>query len=437
MPRDFKQLAGAIAFAAISSTAWAMQPMAPEEAAVTVETFAFYISRQFYDQERGQEISDDLHTALQAGEFAAITDGDVLASELTRRLSAHDRHFSVNFIGRDAVEDAMNADGGEPSTNPDAQMRRENFGFSSVEILPGNIGYLDLQFFWPIDAAAPTATAALEFLGNSNAIIIDLRRNNGGSPSMVQFLASYFLDPAEPVLLNTFLSRRDEQPRQLWSLASHPAGNRPDIPVIILTSGNTGSAAEGLAYHMQALQRATIIGTTTAGAGNPGGLFLTDEGFSIFIATAGSRNPITGTNWEGTGVVPDIPTGSSDALDRALNFLYQELAGDTTEPSDLREIEWAQELLLAQSGQAAQPGPRDLRRYAGDFGNRNFRIEGSELVYQRSGGDAITLIPLGNHRFALPDDSRSRFVFTIDGRGNATALEIVRSSGGGSSYPRS
>ena len=436
MPLHFKQLAGAIAFATVSSTTWAMQPMVPEEASVTVETLATYITDLFYDRERGQQIAADLRTALEAGDFAGITDGDVLASEMTRRLSPHDRHFSVSFIGRQAVVEAMNANDGAPPADPEAQMQRENYGFSRVDILPGNIGYIDLQFFWPIQAAEPTATAALNLLGNTNAIIIDLRRNNGGSPSMVQFLASHFLALGQPVLLNTFLSPDEEQPRELWSLPSHPAGNRPDIPVVILTSGNTGSAAEALPYHMQAMERATIIGSSTAGAGNIGGVFLTDEGFSLFIATAGSRNPITGTNWEGTGVIPDIEVESAEALNRALDFLYTELAGNSADSDGLREIEWARELLRSHTGEIRSPSPRQLSRYAGSFGNRNFRVEGGHLVYHRSGGEPVTLIALSSHRFALPDDNRYRLVFTVDGRGNATALEIVNSGGSGNSYPR-
>lgn len=407
-----------------------------------VASIARIIEDSYFDEARAREIADTLRSAAGTGAFDAQDTPDALAAALTGRLETVDRHFSVRYVGPETAARMMEA-GDTPGASPQpggedpwAGLRRENFGFADIGILPGNIGYIDLRQFAPVRPAEETARAALDFIAHTDAVIIDLRQNVGGAPSMVQYLISHFLDPDEPVVINTFVSRELDYPDQMWSLPVHPAGNRPGVPLIVLTSGNTGSAGEAFPYHLQAMERATIIGETTHGAGNPGRTFFTEEGYAVFVSTGSARNPITGTNWEGRGVTPDVPVPAGDALTTALTRLYDALLADENTGADARQdLQWARELAAA-THTPVRLSERQLRRYAGTYGNRHFSLSGGSLVYTRAGGSPRSLVALGEHRFAIPDNHRYRFVFQPDADGNMEALDMQIAGGGRHTYPR-
>ena len=148
-----------------------------------------------------------------------------------------------------------------------AQLRRENFYFERVERLDGNVGYLDFRQFVDARLAGATAVAAMNFLSNCDAIIIDLRQNGGGEPSMIQLLTSYFFD--EPKHINSFYVRYSDSIEQFWTQAYVPGKKMPDVPLYVLTSSYTFSGAEEFTYNLKNLKRATIIGETTGGGAHP------------------------------------------------------------------------------------------------------------------------------------------------------------------------
>ena len=416
----------------VATAAAAQSPIEVDTRDEAVREIAETISERFYDAERAAQIAADLIAALDAGAFAGFDDGESLATALTTRLSAEDRHFGVNYVGPEAVAAMQRRDGAGParerSADPWAPLRRQNFGFASVEILPGNIGYIDLRQFAPIQPAESTARAALDFIAGTDAVIFDVRQNGGGAPSMVQYLVSHFLQPGGQTLINTFVSRDLEYPNQMWSLPSHPAGNRPDIPLYVLTSARTGSAGEAFPYHLKALERATIIGESTYGAGNPGGTFLTEAGFTIFVSTGSARNPITGTNWEGTGVQPHIETAAGDALDTALANAYAALLDAGSDDGARLTLEWA----LGSLNANAEPvtlSETALARYAGTYGIRTVSVEDGQLIYSRDGRPGAALQPLGDHRFRLEGEDDARFIFVISGSGPADRMDLHLADG--------
>jgi len=422
---------------ASASNAGAESNISREDRDVTVRTIAQYISDLYFDEAKAAEISRSLLSAFEDGAFSSITTAEQLADALTGRLVSEDRHFNVRFIGCEAVEQIMSESAASDSnadTDRQAAMRRINYGFSSVEILPGNIGYIEAKRFYPIALSQKVISSALEFVANTDAVIIDVRQNNGGPPGTVQFLISHFLSGDEPTLINTFITRESEHPIQMWSLPSSPSGNRPNTPLVVLTSGRTGSAAEAFAYHLQAMKRATIIGETTGGAGNPGGSYLTDEGFSIFISTAAARNPITRSNWEGVGVVPDIVVPSAQSLERAREYLYQELLKNANSSAQRLSLEWAQELLNNKQNPVLT-SEENLRRYVGGFGTRDTYIDHGTLMIARKGAQPSMLRSLGNDRFAYDDDDRYRIVFHFDRGGRLASMDILMVDGSVTTYP--
>ncbi len=211
-----------------------------------------------------------------------------------------------------------------PAAYVSERARREaaerNCGFQRVERLDENVGYIKFDTFDDVIVCEETATAALSFVANTRALIVDLRENSGGAPDMVALVASYLFDSR--TLLNTMWTRHTGHTEEFWSRDS-VAGLRfgGAKPVYVLTSSRTYSAAEEFAYDVQALGRATIVGESTRGGAHPVRLRRIDEHFAVGIPHARAINPVTGTNWEGVGVAPDIRVPASDALSRVRELL--------------------------------------------------------------------------------------------------------------------
>jgi tetratricopeptide (TPR) repeat protein len=260
---------------------------------------------------------EHLQAELKKGHFKADTDPVSFARSLTLEAQSitHDKHMRITV--------RMDDGKGEGKADPLAEratmmkkMQEGNYGFKRVELLEGNIGYLDLRGFAQETMGRPTAIAAMRFLQNADAVIIDLRKNGGGDPRMVQLLCSYFFD--KRTHLNSLYYRQGDRTEEFWTLDSLPGHRMADVPLYVLTSDYTFSGAEEFTYDMQTRKRATIIGQTTGGGANPGGTVPINEQFSIFIPTGRAINPVTNTNWEGTGVSPDVAVPAESALDTAV-----------------------------------------------------------------------------------------------------------------------
>jgi C-terminal processing protease CtpA/Prc len=194
--------------------------------------------------------------------------------------------------------------------------RLDNFGIHRVERLDGNVGYLDVRRVAVPENAGPAIAAAMELVAGSYALIIDLRRNGGGAPDGVVFWCSY-LFAEEPTHLNDIFRADTGETRQFWALPYVPGPRYLDRPVSVLTSERTFSGGEDFAYTLQALGRAEVIGETTGGGAHPTRMFPISARLHIAVPFARSVNPVTGTNWQGTGVVPDIAAAEAEALDVA------------------------------------------------------------------------------------------------------------------------
>ncbi len=194
--------------------------------------------------------------------------------------------------------------------------RLDNFGIRRVERLDGNVGYLDVRRV-PVPAnAGPAITAAMELVAGTYALIIDLRQNHGGSPEGVVYWCSYLLEE-HPTHLNDIFHADTGETRQFWALPYVPGTRYVDRPVYVLTSSHTFSGGEDFAYTLQALGRAEVIGETTGGGAHPTRPFPISPAVHIGIPFARSINPVTGTNWQGTGVVPDVAAPQEQAYDVA------------------------------------------------------------------------------------------------------------------------
>ena len=234
--------------------------------------------------------------------------------------------------------------------------RLDNFGIRRVERLDGNVGYLDVRRV-PVPAnAGPAITAAMELVAGTYALIIDLRHNGGGSPEGVVYWCSYLLEE-HPTHLNDIFHADTGETRQFWALPYVPGTRYVDRPVYLLTSSHTFSGGEDFAYTLQALGRAEVIGETTGGGAHPTRPFPISPAVHIGIPFARSINPVTGTNWQGTGVVPDVAVPEEQAYDAAYaRALRHVLALDDVPPPIADEAREALAALPA-APEAVSPSP--------------------------------------------------------------------------------
>jgi hypothetical protein len=300
-----------------------------------IDGIAQAIEDNYFDAARGKAIADTLRR--DAGRYVSATDAE-LAAALTERLRPLDRHFRValqndvpvpadaaprkRMLRRATTGDQLPgmAPRRERPRTPADHRSAAATGIRAVDILAGNVGYLSLGEFahFEFDAVDdPVRTAidtALGHIAGTRAVIIDVRGNRGGSPHLVGYLVSAFVAPDADVY-NTFRSRfgnAREAPAENYARA------RVDVPLAVLIDARTGSAAESFAYTLQQARRAITIGETSGGAANPGAEIDAGNGFTVFVSTGSPINPISGGNWEGGGVKPDVEVPSAQALETAL-----------------------------------------------------------------------------------------------------------------------
>ena len=274
-----------------------------------------------------QQMVEALKAHQAKGDYDAISDGDALAARLTTDLQAvsHDKHLRVDF------SPFKMPPRGQPTPEDEArshqQMERDNCAFDKVEILPNNIGYVKFDGFMDASFCGPTVVAAMGFVAHTDAIIFDLRQNGGGQPAMVTLIASYLFD--RPTHLIDIYNRKEDSTTQNWTLSYLPGPRLTKQPVFVLTSKRTFSGAEEFAFDLKNQKRATIVGETTGGGAHPVSGHTVADYFTIGVPYAKSLDPATRTNWEGTGVEPDVKVPAADALATAEKLAVEKVQAKT------------------------------------------------------------------------------------------------------------
>lgn len=286
----------------------------PEQHAV-VDALIREMNERYVFPAVAKAVEAELKRDKRSGAFATAVSGRQLADLLTIRLRAiaGDKHLAVKYSAQPISVVPQSPP--EDRASELRELQRRNFSPSRVETLEHNIGYLNLRGFDASADAADTISAAMRFVAHTDALIVDLRENGGGYPDGVAQLESYFFD--ERTHLND-MQDRDGTIEETWTfdkVAGPRYGEKRDV--YILTSRNTFSGGEDMAYTMQALKRATVVGEVTGGGANPGSDVRLNSQFRAFIPFARAVNPITKTNWEGKGVQPDIAVSADKALQAA------------------------------------------------------------------------------------------------------------------------
>ncbi|PKB15291.1 S41 family peptidase [Flavobacterium sp. 5] len=422
----------------LTSVAQSNQPtVTAMEQQVVIDSINHLLNKNYVFPETASTMANLLSANLKKGDYTTTTDAVLFSERLTSDLQSisKDRHIRVR-LNPEYIKEVNESKSQNPNNNqiPPAmleELKMKNYGFKEVKILDGNIGYLDLRNFEDPQFAGETAVSAMNFLANSNALIIDLRKNGGGSPAMIQLISSY-LFTAEPVHLNNFYFRPSNENTQTWTLPYVTGKRRPDIDVYVLTSKGTFSAAEEFTYNLKNLKRATIIGETTGGGANPGDELIINDRFTIFVPFGRAINPITNTNWEGTGVKPDIEVPASDALFIAQQKALEKLAKkETSNPQSI--YPWLLTSLKVKQN-PVKLDEKQLKEFVGSYGSKTVTLQGDKLIFSLSSYRQAVLIPMGGDLFDV-EEKLIHVQFIREGK-KITGIRIENVNGNTESYKK-
>jgi hypothetical protein len=302
--------------------------------AQVIEAILKRLNDAYVFPEVAQNMEKSIRERMSKKEYDQINSSAAFAEMLTTHLRevSKDKHLGVRYSHEPLPPPSD--DRREPSAEERERMRNFgaaiNYGFEKVERMGGNVGYLNLRGFFDPEMGGDTVAAAMNFLSNTDALIVDLRQNGGGDPAMVQLISTY-LFTGEPVHLNSLYWRPGNRTQEFWTLPYVPGRRYAGKDVYVLTSNRTFSGAEEFAYNLKNLKRATIIGETTGGGAHPGEGVRLSEHFQMFVPTGRAINPISKTNWEGTGVKPDIEVPAAQALNTAYLMALKKAAEKTTD----------------------------------------------------------------------------------------------------------
>lgn len=316
-----------MALAVMATAAWAQPgPPPPDPAAVSMSAskntevivaLATVLRERFAFRDRAVVVAGEIEALEKAGTFRnARTAADLLAL-IEERITplVNDRHFRARYMGPEVVAGFSEA---PPSAEAIAafneEVRLRGGEIPEVRWLPGNVGYLRIGMFMDAEASVEKLAAAMTMLVDTGALIVDVRGSPGGEPAGVANVIGHFVSKRTPTVRTQVGS--DESTARIFH-AEPRAPGFTDKPLYVLTDGDTGSGAEEFAYDLQAMGRATLVGETTSGAATPGGYRPLAHGFVAFIPMQIVANTVTGTNWEGVGVIPDVKVPAAESLTRA------------------------------------------------------------------------------------------------------------------------
>jgi len=291
------------------------------------------LDRAYVFPDKAAVMGKNLRAQLQHGDFDSATSAEKFADTLTEVLQrdSHDQHLVVRYF-EDAIP--LKSEQGDSPVDKAAELVEEsrfNFGFSGVDRLKGDIGYIDLHQFSRPEGAAPRIAAAMALLADTKALVIDLRHCGGGDPESVMLFASYLYD--KPTHLNDVYWRDENRIEQRWTQASVAGTKYGEArKLYLLTSGDTFSGCEDFAYALKNNRRATVVGETTGGGAHAGSPHRLGAHFMMFVPSGRPINPVTHTDWESVGVVPDVKTSAKNALDIAQLAILKQLVAAETDP---------------------------------------------------------------------------------------------------------
>jgi hypothetical protein len=325
----------AVAALLLTCAAHAESPSGTERAKI-ITSVIDQLHTSYVDIEQAHK----LEPVLRHADFSQAVGDEAFAGAVTALMQSvtKDQHLRLLY----SAKPFQSRGNGLPTSTEVAEWqagwKRDNYGIERVERLPGNIGYFKINYFWNAAGAAPSIAAAMTLLAHTDALIIDLRDNGGGDADEVPLIASYLFD--ERTHLSDFYRREGNITEQQWTYPA-VAGSRfgREKEVYVLTSKATFSAAEGLAYALKNLKRATIVGETTRGGAHPSRVKRINDHYEMMVPGSTVRDYVTGKDWEGVGVLPDRSVPAEEALTMAQIIILKKMLADKPNAESRDEIQ--------------------------------------------------------------------------------------------------
>lgn len=370
-------------------------PLSPSATKSLIDSLASQITKYYVLKDQALKMTSYIRKRAKEGQYNNYKDPHALAGALTSDVLFinRDEHFHVEYNPEMANELLGNIDDVPKMVAEKLRQEKEkNFGFKKVEVLNGNIGYLELSGFSRLNAySKATADAALKLLSNTRAIVIDLRYGIGGSPDMVNHIISHFFKT--PTHVADIYIRSENITLPYFTVPDSSYEPLTEIPLYILTSYKTFSAAEGLCYELQCLKRATIVGEVTRGGAHTVTYRPLSSGFVADIPFGRATSPITKKNWEKVGVTPDIKVPADRALEIAEIKIFEKAFEKAKDSSEIKSLKW--QLDLVQSiNHPIQLDTATLNQFVGLYGAYTVSYTNGTLYYQKTGKAKFPLIPM-------------------------------------------
>jgi len=392
-----------------------------------VENLVRLLKTSYVNRDLGQDVATFIQKRFSHGTYGGDIKAPVFAESLTDDLRecSHDLHLQV--IYHPSMAESI-----EQKTLEDPQgecyeddwwsiVKCDNYGIPKVEYLIGNVGYVKIIYFAPVTIAGNLVVSVMHFLSQSAALIFDLRDCRGGDPFTVQLIESYlFSEKKKPKLLLTKRTPITSDIQQYWTLPYISGKRLPDIPVYILTSKDTFSGGEDMAYTLKYHDRATIIGENTKGGAHPIEEMSIGYGFVLILPNAYPEHPVTKRNWEGAGVKPHIDVEREQALGFAHQHILKKLRESASPSIRKHELDWYLQKIKSIYN-PVNLSEEILKRYVGEFRGWVVSYEEGQLILSSSEGfDRTVMYPLSETLFTADMDYNVRFELGEDG--NAKAL---------------
>ena len=451
-------------------------PLDARQRAEVIDSLAATLVRSYVEPDTGKMIAERLRKQLRAGAYDQTTSPRAFAEKVTTDLRSlnGDLHLSLMFQPTGMAAGASFMRGGvqrvvvgapvagpprsPQSVSPDGrrivsmsgpgatsgadsaaiagtpfarEARQTNYGLTKLEILPGNVGYLEITAFADAPGVDDVIADAMRFLERTDAVIVDVRRNGGGSGRMSHLMFSHFL-PATPVPTIRVKDRSPEGGFEMNSVADVPGPRRTDVPLYVLTSRRTGSAGEEFSFVLHNQHRATLVGERTAGAGHMVNSFDLPDGFVAGVSITRVSDPRTGLEWEAVGVQPDVRVEAAQALGVAHAAALRAIAAKTSDEARRHRLEMIAAYVEAKDRPSAVT-PERAAGFTGRYeGDRSVTLEGGKLVYRRADLLTIAMTPIGGNRFSLDGEATIEFAAGSPSPG----MSVERADGSRGEFPR-
>ena len=418
------------------SFAQADRAISKDEQRQVIDKAFSLLNANYISPEKISSISKEIYRKLSTGEYANLIKTDAFLDSLNSDLEtlSGDRHVNIFFdpvrvkqlVAQEKAGDQKKAYAPEFLQ----RAKYENFMVRKVERLDGNVGYFKFNSFVDTSLSKSTLVAAMNFLSNSSAVIIDLRQNGGGDSRTLGFLLSYFLPDSTLISQNRSRANGNAAISIENRYIVHDAAvKKMDVPVFVVVSKRTSSAAEAFAYILQSLGRATVVGEVTNGEANPGYLFPVNADMYMMIPAFESTNPVTKTNWQGKGVMPDVQVPADKALLMAQAKAYETLAGVTPVRELKGMYEWMAGGLKAEVN-PANIAEDELKLMVGNYADgRQVSYSDGVLYYYRVGNSKKKLIPIQADFFGVEGEMFFRVRFVRNEKGEVVGMEGVWDNG--------